>query len=448
MATKRKKSETKNKPTSGYLARLEIENIRCFGPRQTLDLLDASGEPARWTVILGPNSVGKTTLLQCIAGIMPKLPRTSDDSRIWTAANQIFPFMFLDNFGREISEEWGKVSGQYWTHPKDRNKNALNPGNFHTSLSFGPHIVERIGGGTDWAVSCFAYGVTRQATRQGFSDVSQDSSGLETLFDTNALLINAEDWLLRLDYAERRKARQVKNLTFNVLKALIALLPLIDNIRIYEDVDSTNVCVQFHTKFGWVRFGQLGHGYQTMIGWVVDLASRMFKAYPDSKDPLSEAAVVLVDEIDLHMHPEWQRKIMGYLSERFPKVQFIATAHSPLIVQGADENTNIAVLRREGDHVVIDNDPENVRNWRVDQILASDLFSVEGRRSSDTDDLLAKRRKILSKPKLTKKDRAKVEEIEEQVGYLPGEETVEDREAWEIVRRAADRLKKQNTAAE
>jgi predicted ATP-binding protein involved in virulence len=229
---------------------------------------------------------------------------------------------------------------------------------------------------------------------------------------------------------------------------LIALLPLIDNIRIYEDVDSTNVCVQFHTKFGWVRFGQLGHGYQTMIGWVVDLASRMFKAYPDSKDPLSEAAVVLVDEIDLHMHPEWQRKIMGYLSERFPKVQFIATAHSPLIVQGADENTNIAVLRREGDHVVIDNDPENVRNWRVDQILASDLFSVEGRRSSDTDDLLAKRRKILSKPKLTKKDRAKVEEMEEQVGYLPGEETVEDREAWEIVRRAADRLKKQNTAAE
>ncbi len=301
----------------------------------------------------------------------------------------------------------------------------------------------------DWASLYYAYGATRRVGRLGLGDESKEIDDVATLFDLDALLNNAEDTLLRLDYAERRNAETNRHLKAGVFEMLANLLPLVEDIRIFDSSDSPSIAeVQFDTEFGQVKFAQLGHGYQTMIGWVVDLASRMFTAYPNSTNPFKEAAVVLIDEIDLHMHPDWQRKIMGYLSGHFPNVQFIATAHSPLIVQGADENTNIAVLRREGDHVVIDNKPENVRNWRVDQILASDLFSVEGSRSADTDDLLAERRKILTKPKLTKKDRARVEEIEEQVGYLPGEETAEDRAAWEIVRRAADRLKKQDTAAE
>src|SRR5206468_5479818 len=85
-----------------------------------------------------------------------------------------------------------------------------------------------------------------------------------------------------------------------------------------------------------------------LIAWVVDLASRMFEAYPDSPDPLSEAAIALVDEIDLHLHPRWQREITAHLDRLFPNVQFIVTAHSPLVVQGAGV-TNVAVLRRVDD---------------------------------------------------------------------------------------------------
>jgi predicted ATP-binding protein involved in virulence len=112
-----------------------------------------------------------------------------------------------------------------------------------------------------------------------------------------------------------------------------------------------------------------------MIAWVVDLASRMFEAYPDSADPLSEPAIALVDEIDLHLHPRWQREITAHLDRLFPNVQFIVTAHSPLVVQ-APGVTNVAVLRRVNDHVEIVNDPEEVRGWRVDQILTSDLFGL------------------------------------------------------------------------
>lgn len=174
---------------------------------------------------------------------------------------------------------------------------------------------------------------------------------------------------------------------------------------------------------------------------MVDFASRMFDLYPDSKNPLAEPAVVLVDEIDLHLHPSWQRKLMSYLSERFPNTQFIATAHSPLVVQAATD-ANIVLLRREGDHVVIDNDPQVIKGWRVDQILTSELFGLESARPPEYDTALAERKKILSKSKLTKKDRQRLKELEDQMP-LPTGETPRDIEAMDIIRRAAERLKKE-----
>ena len=67
-----------------------------------------------------------------------------------------------------------------------------------------------------------------------------------------------------------------------------------------------------------------------MIAWVVDFTSRMVERYPDSLDPLAEPAVVLVDEIDLHLHPKWQRELIGFLSERFPKHSIHRHGSQPL----------------------------------------------------------------------------------------------------------------------
>ena len=162
--------------------------------------------------------------------------------------------------------------------------------------------------------------------------------------------------------------------------------------------------VEFKTPYGWVPLRQLGYGYQTLITWVADLVSRMVERYPDSPNPLAEPAVVLVDEIDLHLHPMWQRKLMGFLTERFPNTQFIATAHSPLVAQAAAD-ANLAVLRREGDHVVIDNDVDNIRDWRIDQILTSDLFGLRNRPAAADRRLLAGAEDLLAKPKLTEADK-------------------------------------------
>jgi hypothetical protein len=94
--------------------------------------------------------------------------------------------------------------------------------------------------------------------------------------------------------------------------------------------------VRFRTADGDVPFSALSVGYRTMAGWVVELVARLHRHYRDSANPMAEPCIVLVDEIDLHMHPAWQQQIVGWLRERFPQAQFIVTAHSPLIVQSAE----------------------------------------------------------------------------------------------------------------
>ena len=106
-----------------------------------------------------------------------------------------------------------------------------------------------------------------------------------------------------------------------------------------------------------------------MLSWVVDLCKRMFERYPDSENPLNENAIVLIDEIDLHLHPKWQRDIISFLSNAFPNIQFIATTHSPLVIQSMNE-VNLYVLHREGDKVVAEHsDVSNFQGWTVEEIL-------------------------------------------------------------------------------
>ena len=132
---------------------------------------------------------------------------------------------------------------------------------------------------------------------------------------------------------------------------------------------------------------------------------------------------------------------MGYLTERFPTTQFVVSAHSPLIVQAASENTNVAVLRREGDHVVIDQPLSSVQGWRIDQVLTSDLFGLETAHGPQFERMIRERRALLTKSRLTKRDKDKLERLNAAVEALPGRETPEDLAAMQLIRRAAERLR-------
>jgi predicted ATP-binding protein involved in virulence len=275
-----------------------------------------------------------------------------------------------------------------------------------------------------------------------------NESSPASLFEDGYPLINAEEWLLQADYAASKESPNQKEAISRLNKikdVLIKMLPDVRDIRFNLDFGIVRTPkLEFLTPDTWLSIKQLSLGYRTLAAWIVDLAARMFERYPNSENPLEEPAVVLIDEIDLHLHPKWQRDLIDYLTNLFPNTQFIVTTHSPLIVQAAAaRDANLVVLRREGDHVVIDQSIEAVRGWRADQILTSDLFDLPSARPKETEELLEQRKQILSKAKLTKADEKKLKEISEKLGSLPVMENPEDDKAMDIIRRAAAHLQQE-----
>ncbi len=422
-----------------YFLSLTVENFRCFGPTQTLDLSRGDNRPAPWTIILGENGVGKTTLLQCLAAFHPE------------DAIHGFPFdtdkLYLMGASGSLRARERATSSTFtvtcWlgtnlqTTASSASTGIMSIQTRHDGGSLGGHAIDTRN------LICYGYGASRRMGKASLSEQRTEDT-TASLFSDDVDLINAEEWLLQADYAASRAAEgntRAGERRDRVIEILKALLPDVEGIRIREAEEEISApTVEFKTHYGWVRLKDLSLGYRTMTTWMVDLASRLFDRYPKSTNPLAEPAVVLVDEIDLHLHPRWQRTLLSFLSALFPNTQFIATAHSPLFVQAA-EDANIVLLRREGDHVVIDNDVERIKNLRVDQILTSELFGLESARPPQVVPALEERQKILSKPRLTKADEARLTELEAQIGDLPTGETPEDLQAMDIIRRAAELLK-------
>ena len=256
---------------------------------------------------------------------------------------------------------------------------------------------------TVFPVVSYAYGAGRRLSPTSLSQPTP-AGATDSLFPDDARLVNAEEWLLRLDYSASKASGspdvlklQKKRLDL-VIRILIRVLPDVSgSASLRRRGTKPNPDVEFETPYGWVPLPQLGYGYRTMIAWMVDFTSRMVNRYPDTPDPLAQPAVVLVDEIDLHLHPKWQRELIGFLTERFPNTQFIATAHRPLIVQAAGD-ANIALLRREGDHVVIENDPEMLHGWSVDRSSPASSTASRQPGRPTCEDLLQERKRLLDPP--------------------------------------------------
>ena len=300
-----------------------------------------------------------------------------------------------------------------------------------------------------WVSDIFVlgYGANRS---MGFNKLSENESEIsETLFKDDAKLINAEEWLLQMDYAASRTS-EIQDVAIKrrdkIIQVLKGILPDVSQITFsIPNIENLVPKVEFHTTLGIVGIRQLSYGYRTMVAWIVDVAARMFDRYPTAENPLEEAAIILVDEIDLHLHPKWQRQIFDFLETRFPKAQFIVTAHSPLIVQSAPKDANIIVLRKEkiGDEYIvkIDNDVASVRNWRIDQIMTSDLFGIESVRNPDIEKQMEERTQLLQKDTLTDIEKERLDELNKLSQSLPTAENHIDREAMEIIRKAAEELK-------
>lgn len=103
------------------------------------------------------------------------------------------------------------------------------------------------------------------------------------------------------------------------------------------------------------------------------------------------------------------------------------------------------MLRREGDHVVIVNDPETIRGWRVDQILTSELFGFETARPIGTEKLLVRRKELLTKPRLSRSNQKEIEEIDAKLELIPTGESFDHAKTMALIEKSLELLEKKQS---
>ena len=114
-------------------------------------------------------------------------------------------------------------------------------------------------------------------------------------------------------------------------------------------------------------------GYKTVLAFVLDILAGL----PTSvRDKSTASGIVLIDELDSHLHPKWKMRIVKSLRRTFPNLQFIATTHEPLCLRGLGKG-EITVMRKLEKVVEIDDDVPSPENLRIDQLLTSELFGLE-----------------------------------------------------------------------
>ena len=145
------------------------------------------------------------------------------------------------------------------------------------------------------------------------------------------------------------------------------------------EIDVTADAVTFKEKGAPIFFDQLSEGYKSVMTWVCDLLSRLAENQSNVTDTKDYQGVVLVDEIDLHLHPKWAYSIVKKLRTWFPNIQFFFTTHSPIVILGAsDDAVFYKVYKEEG--VTKISEPyysKDFSNAMANIIITSPLFDLE-----------------------------------------------------------------------
>ncbi|WP_442795422.1 AAA family ATPase [Pelobium manganitolerans] len=161
------------------------------------------------------------------------------------------------------------------------------------------------------------------------------------------------DWF----FAQEELAKEDVGLLHKVQcikKATYTFLPEFSDLKVIKDVRNENNTFSIIKDKKELSFQQLSDGERSMLALVFDIARRLTIANTTLENPLEGEAVILIDELDLHLHPKWQRTIVSDLQRTFPNCQFIVTTHSPQIIS--------SVL------------PENIqiiKNFEIDQTVKS-----------------------------------------------------------------------------
>lgn len=404
-----------------WVEELTLQNIKCFdGKPINLSKPGPKDEPYRWITFLSENGGGKSTALQALAlllagpeSVQKLLPRPLAWLRDESKAGLIKTRIHQGNndpgkFGeKQVTRAFGysfHITGSKPVEIRGRRYNE-------------PSIVENVEKRLSWlrqnaftstGEGWFAvgYGAFRRLTRSNQIIVPSLEpqarfTNFITQFNEDDPLSAFERWMVYLDYriskASDQEAERKKNIG---ISAINRLLP--EGVEFDCITEEGRIC--FNINGTVVPTTALSDGYRSVLALAGDLVWRLLLSFPDSDNPLSEEGVVLIDELDIHLHPTWQRRIAGWLRNQFPNIQFIVATHSPLIAAGAGEDALTLKFDISEGRSVVKQVP-NVAFMNVDRLLQSEAFGLVSTYSPDTQDKIDRYDSLLVKKRKPQEDK-------------------------------------------
>ena len=403
-----------------------MKNIRCFEDL-SLNFTHDNGKVRRWTCLLGNNGVGKTVILNCVAmALAGGLPADEllHDPRSWIKRGRNKGLIEATIAPGKEDIFGGDLTIRYWLIGDRRIK---IDGSYYEGPSIVPDpTLEDYKVFTDalWTeIGCFAcgYGPTRRipselelSRKENRSFRYPRSANFVTMFDESALLGELEYWLADLEFVKYKKKDYESYSMFG--KARRALNTLLgDEVKFIEITPDKKAL--FKTPDGKVTLTHLSSGYQGIISWAGDLLVRLVQSFAELSNPLAGGGVVLIDEIDAHLHPKMQRDIVQFVRNRFPRLQFIISSHSPFVAQALDAG-EIIVMERLDKKIITKQIEETYKGWSPDQIFSSQLFGLSTLVDKETEKDLNRLRGLAAKKLKTKKEKEDFENLSAAVDHI------------------------------
>lgn len=430
------------------LKSLTVKNLRLFGnDNQTIQFDDAKSI----TVLLGDNGAGKTSLLYGCSvlfsqytGAFPGTQKkmfTKEDVRNETNQRKSD---YL-HFGIEFAQTKSDIS-EFMPHNNETDAPGINvemylKGNNTRNVpesklkaikDYSQTIKQRIDNDEPVALPILAYYGTERGQikpverRRNFNDIFPrwdiyKSDSLESATDFKRFFT----WFERNEDLERREQIARGDLKYRshvletVRSALNKLFTHLTRPRV-ETAPLRFVMDNISNPDNPIeeRIERMSDGYRILVALVADIAARMAEANPTAEcsgldNPLDATGIVLIDEIDLHLHPTLQRDILHRLHNIFPNVQFIVSTHSPSVVIAALDIVQVVKI----DQGIIDTsiNTAEYENYDISLLLLSNLFGVNNVRTNQYYVLNEEYESLLAKPVLTDAEKQRIDELGTQL---------------------------------
>lgn len=439
------------------LKSLTIENLRIFSGKHTIPFNTHNGV----TVLLGNNGAGKTTILTAIQKLLSEFTNAFPNQ-----GRQFFSIddVHLDEQGRYSDYLAAEVTISVPDRADDivvskyiaglESQYKVPQGGTKDIYEYGLDLKTRYLNGENVTFPVIAYYSTERGhikapeRRRDFAkkfenydayigalDAEANFKRFFEWFDLQTSIENEEKNKLNQTAKTKKEFEEARDFQLITLQAVRQVLPLMldgkyVNPRILMSPMRFVVDEQIGDGKREFRIEKLSDGYRILIAMVCDLVARMAEANPTRsvQEILDAPGVVLIDEIDLHLHPQMQRKIIHKLHNIFKNIQFIITTHSPLVALSAMDIAQILTME-DGGEINTDWNESMYQDYDVNQILLSPLFGIPSVRSEKWDAILDERKQLLqNKTKLSDEQKQKLKQLNDKILELESAEPMKQSE--------------------